>query len=224
MAISSTRTAQTLAASDTISKHFLELFHERFARYRLAKERHRLLSGISPDEQHRKMTVRSAVLLVCCISAAREWRTSEARHRVYHDARWRSDEQPISLSRYDGIETIRKQSTLWEINRIEALTALSFSHQAGYPTHSRTLWSCIEGALRRDALGEPPHVVRSLDDVSEHFEKIRLRLYHQRKLKGDAAVAAEADGIYRELLLKLRDRSLKDPNDDLLLKALHRPM
>jgi hypothetical protein len=222
MANSTSRIARTLATKNTISISFLEIFHECFARYRLTKERNRLLDGISSDKQHRKMTVRSAVLLVCCIAAAREWRTSETRLRNYHDARWRSEEHPLSRARIYDVDAVRKQSTLWEINRVEALAALSFSHQAGYSTHSRTLWSCIEGALRTDALGEPPRVVRSLDDVNEHFEKIRLRLYHQRKLKGDAAVAAEAGGIHRELLLKLRDRSLKDPRDELLLKALHR--
>jgi len=224
MAPSATRPTKPLPDHIPVSSFFLEIFHDCFARYRVSKERDRLLAGISPDRSHRAMTVRSAVLLVCCIAAARQWRTSETRTRKYRDARWRSEEHPLSRARFDGIETIRKQSTLWEINRIEALAALSFSHQAGYSTHSRTLWSCIEGALRTDALGEPPRVVRSLDDINEHFEKIRLRLYHQRKRKGDAAVAAEADGIYRELLLKLRDRSLKDPRDDLLLKALHRPM
>lgn len=205
-----------------VSGEFLDIFHDCFARYRSSKERSRLLKGIASDAGHRKMTVRSAVILVCCIAAAREWRTSEARLRRYRDARWRSEHPEGSAVQYYDVRTARKQSTLWEINRIEALTALSFSHQAGYPHHSRALWSCIEGALCTDALGEPARVVRTVDDVNELFESIRLRLYHQRKKKDDATITEEAHGVYRELLSKLRDKSLRDPRDLLLLEAVRR--
>lgn len=205
-----------------VSDDFLALFHERFARYRTSKERERLLAGISPDKQHGRMTVRSAAILVCCLSASREWRTSEGRLRHYRDARWRSEQHPRSRARFYDVEKIRKQMTLSEINRIEALVALSFSHQAGYETHSRTLWRCIEAAICTDGLGDPPRVVNSRDDVDELFEKIRLRLYHQRKLKGEAAVTEEAKAIYREFLLRLRNKAWKDPRDQLLLNAPHR--
>lgn len=205
-----------------VSDSFLFDFHECFTRYRNSTDRARLLAGISPDLLHGKMTVRSAILLVCCIAAARGWRSSEWRLRRYRDARWRSEQSERSQARYFGVEAVRKQMTLSEINRVEALTALSFSHHAGYQTHSRALWKSIEGALCTDGLGDHPRAVRSRDDVDALFEKIRLRLYHQRKLKGDAVVNEEAKGIYRELLLKLRDKALRDPKDHLLMNAVHR--
>lgn len=205
-----------------LSDLFLFDFHECFTRYRNSKERARLLAGLSPDLLHGKMTVRSAVVLVCCVAAARGWRSSEWRIRRYRDARWRSEQSERSQSRYVGVEAVRKQMTISEINRVEALTALSFSQHAGYQTHSRALWKSIEGALCTDGLGDAPRAVRSRDDVDELFEKIRLRLYHQRRLKGEAVVNEEAKGIYRELLLKLRDKTLRSPEDQLLLNAVHR--
>lgn len=206
-----------------ISDSFLDLFHECFSQYRLPRERNRLLAGISPDTRYRRMTVLSAVVFVCFVAARRKWPQNDGRLKAYRDARKRSEYHFMSRARFYDIVTVRRQNTSNELKRIEALLALHFSLGAGYPTHSRVLWKCIEQALCTDGLGDPSTKnVLSIEDVDNLFASIRLNLYNQRKKRTEDDLVKEAKAIYRELRHKLNDTRLRDPRDELLISAVHR--
>lgn len=203
------------------SPHFLELFHECFTRYRAPKERQRLLAGIDRDKAHNRMTVLNAVIFICFVTARRKWARNEWRMRNYKDARWRSQYDPQSAVRFYDTVTVRRQSTINEIKRIEALLALRLSLVAGYATHSRTLWRCFERALCTEAMGSPSRKATPVE-VDELFASIRLSLYNQRKKRSIDELSDAAAAIYRELRLKLNDKKVSRARDKILINAAHR--
>lgn len=204
-----------------ISPYFLALFQECFARYRTSSDRQRLLAGIDPDPHHNRLTVINAAIFVCFVAARRKWPKSEWRIRIYKDARWRSQYGPQSAVRFFDTVTVRRQTTINEIKRIEALLALTLSLRASHPTHSRTVWRCFERALCTDALGTPSRRATE-GDIDDLFASIRLSLYNQRKTRQIHDLIAEGQVIYRELRLKLNDKNVSDPRDRILINAKHR--
>lgn len=223
------RRAQQLASpiqrrlnkSDRFPDGFLAAFHECFARYRKPAERTRLLSGISPDRKHGKMSVIDAVLFVCTLAATQLWEGSPSRELRYRFMRQRAPRAKLRPWFSDEEKELHFTRQI-EAKKVRALIALAFSQRAGYPTFSRALWRCIDGAIRSDGLGSPPNSIASEETLDAKYESIRNYLFRQYKMQGRATVETEAEAMFLYLHRFLRQRSLGHGRDYALLHASHR--
>lgn len=217
-----TKPRPQLNKNDLLSDGFLAFLVNRFHRYRSPVDRNRLLSGINPDKRHNRMTVASAIVFICTLAAAKEWRSSYFRIAQYNRARQISkfiNNPPAYLP--TDVASTRKKNRVTEMNRIQALVSLAFARNSGYSTHSRSLWRCVEPAIGSEVLGH--------GDVDAFFAQIRLRLSHQYKKPGRSRriVEQESDDIYAQLAATIRKASLEKtrPGDEslyTLLNARHR--
>lgn len=209
---------------DLLADGFLDAFGEHFKSYRNGKSRERLLSGIHSDARYGKMRVRDAIIFILTLSAAREWQGSHLRQAKYIRARHLSkfNRAPPAYMPPD-VPQAQRQNRATERNRVEALVALGFARSSGYPTHSRALWRCIDGAIRTDGLGEPAKkVVRTDDYVDTYFEWVRSRLNYLYAKHGKASVEREADKVFARLSSKLQRTALVGATLYDVLHAKHR--
>lgn len=212
-----------LNKDDLLADSFLDTFGERFKTYRDDASGKRLLAGINPDAQYGMMRVRDAVVFILTLSATPEWQGSPTRVGRYLRARHLSkfSKSPPWYMPAD-VPQAQRQHRYRERNRIEALVALGFARKAGYPTHSLTLWHCIEQAIGTDGLGEPPDVIRSKQEVADFFELVRGRLNYLYTKHGKQAVQDQADKVFALLSRRLQKAALAGAALYLILHAKHR--
>ena len=216
-------TPSRINRDDLLADTFLEIFSERFKTYTNSVSRERLLSGIQSEPKYGKLTVRAAVLFVVALAAAKDWQGDPIRAAKYLRARHLSKflKAPPSYMPPD-VSQAQRQNREKARYRIEAIVALGMARSAGYSTHSRVLWRCMEQALCTDGLGAHSQPTRDSEWIDTYFEWVRGRLNYLYRKHGKPQIYDEADKVFALLSRRLQRAALSQASLYFLLHAKHR--
>lgn len=193
--------------SQSVPKGFETLLRTMPGLYREEADRARMRSGIVIDPSS-SLSFEDAVIFVWIVACMAMWISKfSPRADLHRDARsqsrlaWRRHQKPEAH--------VKKTTFLYGPNGLkqtEALAALGFALNAGYPTHSWTLWQSLDAALTTDGLA-PRYFNGRLRGVSD-AEQVELLFKSIGDRLRTASRKSDAAALHRKALdtwLLLRD-------------------